>query len=56
MISAELVVSIGHEHETASPVDSTADEAKRIQRRLVGPVRVLDHHHRAEFELPENRG
>lgn len=56
MISAQLIVSISHKHETASPVDSTADEAKRIQRCLVGPVRVFDHHHRRELELTENRG
>ena len=38
----ELVVAIGRDHERGGVLDSSSDEPKDVERRLVGPVHVLE--------------
>ena len=44
VIRSHLVVAVGDEQQRRQPVDPAAQEGQPVQGRLVGPVRVLDHH------------
>ena len=45
MIRSHLVAAVGDEQQRRQPTDPAAEEGQPVQRRLVSPVRVLDHHH-----------
>jgi hypothetical protein len=44
MGAIDLVVAIGRQHERGKRLDAAAEQAKDVQRGLVGPVQVLEHH------------
>jgi hypothetical protein len=58
VIRSDLVVAVGDEEQRGQAPDPTTDELEQIQRRIVRPVGVLDHHcarHRWESELGKER-
>jgi hypothetical protein len=57
MIRLQLVVAVCDENEASRACQPAAQEAKKVQARLVGPVVVLEHEHRPRSpELVEQRG
>ncbi len=55
MILIELVVAVGDQDQAARRVHASAEETERVERCLVRPVSVLDHHHRGQRKLVEQR-
>ncbi len=41
--AVELVVAVGDEHQGTEPLDTAADQPQDIERRLIGPVDILEH-------------
>jgi hypothetical protein len=41
----QLVVAKRGQHERSRPLDAAAEQAKDVERRLVGPVQVFQHQH-----------
>ena len=56
MVSVELVVPVGGEHERIGPVDPAAEHAQDVERRLVRPMHVLEHEQRRSRERREELG
>ncbi len=46
VVRADLVVAEGRHREQGEPVEPSSEEAHQLQRRLVGPVQVLEHEQR----------
>jgi hypothetical protein len=59
VVRADLVVAVGHDEQRRQPLHPPGQEHQPVQGRLVGPVRVLDHHHlqsaRVRGQLVEER-
>jgi hypothetical protein len=55
MRAVELVVAVGREHQRRDRLDATGEQAHDVQRGLVGPVQVLEHHD-ARSPLGQLRG
>ena len=55
MVADRLVVAVGDEHERRRRAHPAADHAQHVERRLVGPVHVLEHEHGRETQLVEQR-
>jgi hypothetical protein len=53
MVGAELVVAVADEDPRARSLAASPDEADHVERRLVGPMRVLYHHDGLQAELLE---
>jgi hypothetical protein len=43
MGAIDLVVAIGRQHERGERLDTAAEQSQDVERRLVGPVQVLEH-------------
>jgi hypothetical protein len=53
MAGADLVLPVGHQDHGPALVQPAAQEPDQIQRRLVRPVCVLQHHHGRDLTGPE---
>ena len=53
MVGVDLVVPVRRDHEPSRVVDAPAEHPQRVQRRLVGPVDVLEDDNRGLGELVE---
>jgi hypothetical protein len=51
----ELIVAIGREHERSGRLDTAAEQAEEVERRLVRPVDVLEHEDCRARQLVEQR-
>ena len=51
----ELVVAIAHDEHGAHPLESACDEPEDVERRLVGPVDVLQEQHRVDARAARRR-
>jgi len=49
MIGGELLIAIGGYEQRAGALNTTADESKKVERRRVRPVKVLQHNHARAF-------
>jgi hypothetical protein len=58
MVDADLVVPVGADHERGHPADAPGEQGEHVERRLVGPVQILEHEHGrgVAAELAEQRG
>jgi hypothetical protein len=45
MIVAQLIVPVGGQQQHAHPAQPPPEEAQQVDRGLIGPVDILDHHH-----------
>ena len=43
---AKLIVAEGRQHQGANRIDPTTKQSKDIERRLIGPMQILEHEHR----------
>jgi hypothetical protein len=46
VVRADLVITVREQKERADLPQPAAEEGQHVQRGLVGPVQILDHHHR----------
>ena len=54
--SVELVVAVGGDHERGQRLDPARQQPEDVERRLVGPVQVLQHDDRGSSEFGRERG
>ena len=57
MRAIELVVAVAGEHERGNGLDLAREQPQHVERRLVGPVEVLEHEDRraAPAQLADQR-
>jgi hypothetical protein len=54
VLRTHFVVAVGHDQERARIGDTSSDEAQQVERSLIGPMRVLDHHQRRARPVPQH--
>src|SRR5690606_16084530 len=53
VLRPQLVIAVGDDEQRAGLVDAAAEEFYQVERRLVGPVRILDDEQPGGLLLPE---